>query len=224
GAEKLRVTATGRYEQQLTGTQKGLASYDVDILAALLFPRVSIPLFNADNSEGNVPSTKYRLQYRYYSQPEYYTQSSFGASFGYEWLSGHATTHNDLRVMGVDYVKLLETSDRLEDLFDDGILSRESFNDQIIVGPSYNVTYAPPFEKGKFVRFYVGGSLESAGNILYGIYNLTNSTKNEFDQYTIFNTPFSQYVRLQADFRTYYRLNKNNDLVFRQKIGVGLPY
>ena len=224
GAEKLRVTATGRYEQQLTGTEKGLASYDVDILAALLFPRVSIPLFNADNSEGNVPSTKYRLQYRYYSQPEYYTQSSFGASFGYEWLSGHATTHNDLRVMGVDYVKLLETSDRLEDLFDDGILSRESFNDQIIVGPSYNVTYAPPFEKGKFVRFYVGGSLESAGNILYGIYNLTNSTKNEFDQYTIFNTPFSQYVRLQADFRTYYKLNKNNDLVFRQKIGVGLPY
>lgn len=224
GAEKLRVTATGRYEQQLTGDQKGLASYDVDILAALLFPRVGIPLFNADNSEGNVPSTKYRLQYRYYSQPEYYTQSSFGASFGYEWLSGHATTHNDLRVMGVDYVKLLQTSDRLEELFEEGILSRESFNDQVIVGPSYSVTYAPPGERGQLLRFYVGGSIESAGNILYGIYNLTNSGKNDLDQYTVFSTPFAQYVRLQADFRTYYKINRNNDLVLRQKIGVGLPY
>lgn len=224
GAEKLRITATGRYEQQLTGDQKGLASYDIDLSAALLFPRVGIPLFNADNSEGNVPSTKYRAQYRYYSQPEYYTQSSLGASFGYEWLSGHATTTNDLRVIGVDYVKLVKTSDRLEQLFDEGILSRESFNDQVIVGPSYSVTYAPRPEKGKFVRFYLGGSLESAGNILYGLYSLTNSTKNEYDQYTVFNTPFSQYLRMQADFRTYYKLSKNNDLVLRQKIGVGLPY
>ncbi|NEN25127.1 BamA/TamA family outer membrane protein [Cryomorpha ignava] len=224
GAEKLRITGTGRYEVQLTGDQKGQASYDVDLLATLLFPRVGIPLFNADNSEGNVPSTKYRLQYRFYSQPQYYTQSSFGASFGYEWLSGNATTHNDLRVMGVDYVKLLKTSDRLEQLFDEGILSRESFNDQLIVGPSYSVTYAPPPEKGKFVRFYVGGSIESAGNILYGIYNLTNSTKNEFDQYTVLKTPFAQYMRIQADFRTYYKLSKNNDLVLRQNIGVGLPY
>src|SRR5690606_39652528 len=60
GAEKLRVTATGRYEQQLTGTEKGLASYDVDILAALIFPSVSIPLFNADNIEVHMHITVYR--------------------------------------------------------------------------------------------------------------------------------------------------------------------
>ncbi len=224
GAEKLRITGTGRYEKQLRGDQKGLTAYDLDIETALLFPRVSIPLFNADKSDGNVPSTKYRLQYRLYSQPDYYTQSSFGASFGYEWLSGNATTQNDLRVIGVDYVQLLKTSDRLEELFDEGILTRESFNDQLIVGPSYRITYAPPSEKGKFIRFYVGGSLESAGNILYGIFNTTNSAKNEFDQYTIFNVPFAQYVRMQADFRTYYKLSKNNDLVIRQNIGVGIPY
>ena len=224
GAEKLRVTGTGRYEQQLTGNQKGQTSYDLDILATLLFPRVGIPFFNADDSEGNVPSTKYRLQYRLYSQPEYYTQSSFGASFGYEWVSGHATTHNDLRVIGVDYVKLLRTSDRLEQLFEDGILSRESFNDQVIIGPSYSVTYAPRSEKGKFLRYYLSGSIESAGNFMYGIYHLTNSTKNDLDQYTVFKTPFAQYMRMQADFRTYYKLSKNNDLVFRQNIGVGIPY
>lgn len=223
GAEKLRITGTGRYEKQLTGANKGVTSYDLDLQAALLIPRVGLPVFQPDDNEGNVPSTKYRVQYRLYSQPDYYTQSSFGASFGYEWQGGKST-FNDLRVMGVDYVKLLRTSDRLEQLFDDGILTRESFADQIIVGPSYSMTYAPRSEKGKFIRFYFGGSIESAGNILYGAYSAISASKNDLDQYTFINTPFAQFMRIQGDFRTYYKLSKNNDLVLRQNIGVGLPY
>ena len=223
GAEKLRITGTGRYEKQLSGSSKGLASYDIDLQAALLIPRVGLPVFQAKNNEGNVPSTKYRLQYRLYSQPDYYTQSSFGASFGYEWQGGRST-FNDLRVMGVDYVKLLKTSDHLEQLFEDGILSRESFDDQVIVGPSYSMTYSPRSEAGKFIRFYFGGSVESAGNLLYGAYSAVNASKNDLDQYTVFNTPFSQFLRIQGDFRTYYKLSKNNNLILRQNIGVGIPY
>lgn len=223
GAEKLRITGIGRYEKQLSGSSKGLTSYDIDVQTALLIPRVGLPVFQAKDNDGNVPSTKYRVQYRLYSQPDYYTQSSFGASFGYEWQGGKST-FNDLRVIGVDFVKLLNTSDRLEQLFEDGILTRESFDDQIIVGPSFTMTYAPRSERGKFFRFYFGGSIESAGNIMYGLYSTTNEPKNEFDQYTFFNTPFAQFMRIQGDFRTYYNLSKNNNLVLRQNIGLGIPY
>ena len=223
GAEKLRITGIGRYEKQLSGSSKGLASYDLDLQAALLIPRVGLKLFQAKSSDGNVPSTAYRLQYRLYSQPDYYTQSSFGASLSYEW-KGRKSTFNDFRVLGVDYVKLLKTSDRLNQLFVDGILSRESFDDQIIAGPSYTMIFAPRSEKGKFYRFYFVGSIETAGHILYGLYSAASASKNEFGQYTLFNTPFAQFLRLQGDARTYYKLSKNNTLVLRENIGVGLPY
>lgn len=223
GAEKLRITGIGRYEQQLSGSSKGLTAFDLDIQAALLIPRVGIPVFMPKDNKGNVPSTKYRLQYRLYSQPNYYSQSSLGTSFGYEWMGG-TSTFNEFRVLGIDYVKLLKTSDRLQQLFDDGILSPESFADQIIVGPSYHISYSPASQPGKFFRYYFGGSIESAGNALYGAYRLFKITKNEDEQYTILNTPFSQFVRIQSDFRTYYKLSKNNTLVLRQNIGLGIPY
>ncbi len=223
GAEKFRFTATGRYEKQLSRKNQGLTSYDIDLKAALLFPRVGLPFINDKGNMGNVPKTKYELRYRLYDQPNYYAQSSLGASFGYEWLRGN-TLFNDLKLINLDYVKLLRSSDNLEQLFQEGILSRESFDDLYIFGPSYGFTYNPPITKDNIFRYFLGGSAESSGNILNGIYSLINASKNEDGQYTLFNVPFAQYVRFQIDFRTYYKLSKYNTLAFRQNIGLGIPY
>lgn len=223
GAEKFRFTAIGRYEKQLFRHQQGLTSYDIDLKAALLFPRVALPFLRDKVNIGNVPKTKYQLGYRLYSQPNYYAQSSIGASFGYEWLRGNAL-FNDLKIINLDYVKLLRSSDRLEELFEEGILSRESFDDLFIFGPSYSFAYSPPIDLDNVFRYFLGGSAESSGNILNGIYKLGNTSKNENGQYTLANVPFAQYVRFQLDFRTYYKLSKYNSLAFRQNIGLGIPY
>lgn len=222
GAEKLRVTATGRYEQQLSGSRRGLTSYEIDFKAALLIPRVG-GIFRDRSNNGNVPSTKYEARFRIYDQPDYYAQSNIGGSYGYEWLSGNSL-FMDLKVMNIDYVKLLRSSDRLNQLFEDGILLEESFNNQFIVGPALSVTYSPPPEKNQFVRFFFGGSIESAGNILYGAYSLLNAPINENGQYTLGNVPFAQYMRVQTDYRAYLKLNKYNDFVLRANLGLGIPY
>lgn len=223
GAEKFRFTATGRYEKQLGQHQQGLTSYDIELKAALLFPRVGLPFITEKVNKGNVPKTKYEVGYRLYDQPDYYAQSSVGTSFGYEWLRGNAL-FNDLKLINFDYVKLLRSSDRLEELFQQGILSRESFDDLFIFGPSYGFTYSPPIDNDKIFRFYLGGSAESSGSILNGFYALANAPQNENGQYTLGNVPFAQYVRFQLDFRTYYKLSKFNKLAFRQNIGLGIPF
>lgn len=223
GAEKFRFTAIGRYEKQLSGDREGLTSYDIDLTAALLFPRVALPFLKAVANNGNVPKTKYELGYRLYDQPDYYAQSSMSASFGYELLWGNSF-FNDLKIMNFSYVKLLRSSQRLEDLFEEGILTRESFDDLFILGPSYSFTYSPPIDDSKFFRYFLGGSIESSGNILNGFYTLFDAPKNENGQYTLLNVPFAQYTRVQADFRTYYNLGKYNTLVLRQNIGLGIPY
>lgn len=223
GAEQFRFTAVGRYEKQLTSESNNFTAYNLDLSAALLFPRVSIPLFSGAVNAGNVPKTKYEVSYRIYDQPKYYGQSSLGASFGYEWLHSNEL-FNDLKIVNLEYVKFLHSSNRLEALFDQGILARESFDDLFILGPSYHFTYNPVSATREFLRFSLGGSVEASGNILHGIYNLADAPRNADGQYTFSNVPFAQYTRFQVDFRTYYDLGKFNTLVFRQNIGLGIAY
>jgi outer membrane protein assembly factor BamA len=221
GAEQLRLSATGRYEQQLTGSRKGLTSYEIDLSADLLIPRVSGPI-KSKKLTGNVPKTKYSLSYRLFNQPDYYAQSSLGASYGYEWLTNKTTFH-DFKLIRLDYVRLLQSSQRLEDLFEQGVLDRESFNDQLIFGPSYSVTYSPERKEG-FASYFIGSSLEVSGNLLDGIYSLSNSEVNEDGQYEVVGVPFAQYVRTQLDARLYLDVAEYTQLVLRQNIGVGVPY
>lgn len=222
GAEKFRFTATGRYETQLSGERKGQNSIDINLMATVHVPRVGLP-FVRQSKDGNVPSTKYYLNYRLYHQPEYYSQSNFGAGFGYEWLDGEALHHN-LTFMGLDYVRLLRTSDHLEQLFTTGILFRESFDDQLILGPTYDFTYAPAERPDRRWQFYVGGGIDISGNLLYGAMKLTDAKGDEDGKYNVAGVPFAQYVRLQNDFRAYYRIDKYNRIVLRQHIGLGVPY
>ena len=222
GAEKFRFTATGRYETQLSGSRKGQNSFDLTLLATYLIPRVGLP-FVGQSKNGNVPSTKYHIQYRIYHQPQYYSQSNLGVGFGYEWLEGEAL-HHDLTLVGLDYVKLLKTSDNLERLFDEGILFRESFDNQLILGPSYSITYAPAPKIDKRWRYYIGGSVGLAGNGFYGFFKLIDAAKSDGGQYKVAGVPFAQYARFQTDLRAYVDLDKRNQLVFRQNIGLGVPY
>ncbi len=222
GAEKLRITAIGRYESQLSGSRKGLDSYEVDLQASLLFPRLG-GLLRTQKRTGFIPKTKYRVQYRLYNQPEYYAQTSSSFSFGYEWLRDRYTQH-EYRLVSFDYVRLLQSSDRLEELFDENILSRESFEDQVIFGASYSFSFSPPYKRGRRIRSYFGASAEIAGNLLYGINELSNSTTNDNGQYTFAGVPFAQYFRIQADYRFYFEWSKYNELVIRQNVGLGIPY
>jgi len=221
GAEQLRLSATGRYEQQLTGSRKGLTSYEIDLSADLLIPRVSGP-FKPKKLSGNVPKTKYSLNYRLFNQPDYYAQGNVGASYGYEWLSNKTTFH-DFKLLRLDYVRLLQSSERLEDLFDQGVLDRESFNDQLIFGPSYSMTFSPE-RKGNFANYFIGGSLDFSGNLLYSVYNWSNSEVNEDGQFEVVGVPFAQYTRTQLDARVYLDVAEYTKLVLRQNVGVGIPY
>ncbi len=222
GAEKLNVSATARYEQQLSGSRRGLAAFEYDLEATLLVPRAKGPLRKTTPS-GNVPSTKYRAQYRIFDQPDYYAQSSLGLSYGYEWLTKNSTFH-ELRLVNLDYVKLISSSDRLDDLFESGVLASESFQDQIIFGPAYRITYSPPSKPAQLAHFYISGSFESSGNILYGGLDLTNRETGEDGRYEISGIPFAQYIRSQLDLRTYINISKYTELVLRQNLGIGLPY
>ncbi len=226
GAEKLRLSAAGRYEMQLSGSRRGTALFEIDLSADLLIPRVSGP-FNMAKGSGNVPRTKYGLSYRLFNQPDFYAQSAFGASYGYEWLSG-TEHHHDLKLINIDYLRLLRSSERLDALLADNLFFRESFANQVILGPSYQYTYMPE-RKRRRLHYMFLGAIDFSGNLAYLGNRLaygerTTDENGETINYTLFGVPFSQFTRLQQDHRLYLRIDRNNELVSRINVGVGIPY
>lgn len=222
GGEKLRMQAVGRYETQLSGERRGLTSFEIDVQASLLIPRAS-GLFLVRRDVGNVPRARYKAQYRLFQQADFYTQGAMGVGYGYEWIGGEVHFH-DLRIIGFDYLNLMRSSERLEALLQQNILFRESFENQVILGPSYQYSYAPPWKKGRWWRWYFQGAVDFAGNILYQLYNVVDAETNDLGQYTLGNVPFSQFARFQIDPRIAFKVTKTSELVLRNHIGVGLPY
>jgi outer membrane protein assembly factor BamA len=224
GAEKFRFTASGRYETQFGNTGRGLALFEVDLDASLLIPRTTGFIFNRNSLSGNVPRTKYSISYRILNQPSFYTQSAFGATYGYEWAVGTTHFHN-LRLVGFDYLRLLRTSDRLDELLQNNVFFRESFENQVIVGPNYRYSYAQVRNPAKTFRYGFTGTIGLAGNILYlGNEILSSEERAPDDPFTFFGVPFSQFVRMQQDHRLYINTSRTTELVLRANIGIGLSY
>ncbi|MDE5735644.1 MAG: BamA/TamA family outer membrane protein, partial [Bacteroidales bacterium] len=71
-----------------------------------------------------------------------------------------------------------------------------------------------------FFRF----NAETAGNLLYGIAKAVGAKQNANGQYQVFGLPFSQYARMDMDYKHHFVFGKDAALVFRVLVGVGYSY
>jgi outer membrane protein insertion porin family len=91
---------------------------------------------------------------------------------------------------------------------------------QFILGTNYNYTYNQMVNKPLFSSgIYFNGNVDLSGNVA-GL--ITGASKN--NQKNIFNAPFSQYVRLESDFRYYAKVSPTMVWANRIITGIGLPY
>ncbi len=66
--------------------------------------------------------------------------------------------------------------------------------------------------------------LESAGNLLSGLSNITTFDQNEDGSLLIFGVPYSQYVKTEFDYIKHWDLSRSNVLAFRSFFGIAVPY
>jgi len=100
--------------------------------------------------------------------------------------------------------------------------------DVIISSIIYNYVYNENGKKGYVNPFFFSGKVELAGNFL----NLVTKKEENYlvygDTKTIFNIPFSQFVKFDLDFRKYFTFFNDrvrpHTLAVRQFIGIGIPY
>ena len=81
--------------------------------------------------------------------------------------------------------------------------------------------------ENKYVQhpIYFSGKVETGGNVLGLIDKAFNISKKEENGWkSIFGVPYSQYVKIDLDFRKKWNLTINQQLIFRTFLGVSIPY
>lgn len=216
GAEQLDVSVSGGFETQVSGQSKGLNSYSYSAEGRLTFPRFLIPFFRFDNTKAFIPKTIISTSYQRLSRGSLYSLNSFKAEFGYNWKESLYKEHT-FNPISINYVQPSVTSDKdmRDSLFRIGL--RSILEKQFIIGSNYNFTYTNQMEDFRRNNMYFNGSIEGGGNV-WGLFAGKNAAGNP----TVFNTELSQFVRLEADFRDYYKITRN--LIWANRINLGYGY
>jgi hypothetical protein len=85
---------------------------------------------------------------------------------------------------------------------------------------SYNFVYNSRQGLNDFDYSYFMARIVSAGNLS----TLLAPNTNELGQKLMFGLPIAQYLKLELEYKKYWELYQNNQLVFRTFIGAAMPY
>jgi outer membrane protein insertion porin family len=218
-AELLTLSAFGGVEVQVSGQNKGFNVYRVGTEASLVWPRFITPIKIRDSS-AFVPRTRAALSYEYQNRSKLYSLNSLRGSFGYLWKT-NANTEHQLNVVDINYVSPTNVSELYQKQADTVPALQRVIDKQLIFGPTYSYTFTNTTQRFKKHTFYYKGAIDLSGNIV-GLVGGANVKKG--DTLKILDVPFSQFVKMEHDFRHYLRLGRNSQLASRIIAGVGLPY
>ena len=219
GAELLSISAFGGLEVQVSGLNKGFDVYRVGSEASLIWPRFITPI-KVITSSGFVPRTKATIGYEYQNRAKLYSLNSFKASFGYLWKEDIRKEH-EFNITEINYVSPTNVTALYQEQIDANPSLQKVIDKQLIFGPTYTYTFTNTMRKGKKHTFYYQGSVDLSAT-LTGLISGANITKG--DTIKIFDVPFSQFVKLENDFRHYIQLTDNSQLASRIIVGVGYAY
>lgn len=219
GAELLTISAFGGLEVQISGLNNGFNVYRFGTEANLVWPRIISP-FHFVSSSGFVPKTKATLGYEFQNRTKLYSLQTFKGSFGYLWKENERKEHQ-FNITEITYA----SPKNITPLYQEQIAANASLEKviekQLIFGPTYSYTYTNTMEKRRKHTFYYKASLDLAGNIA-GLATGANLKKG--DTIKVFSVPFSQFVKVENEFRHYLKLGGESQLASRIIAEAGFAY
>lgn len=218
GGEQLSVMLTGTYEWQTGHRAKGgiFNSYEAGITASLSFPRLLAPKF-VPRSRWQLNWTRFQLNADLLNRPHYFRMAQFNASMSYDWrIRRHVTqTFTPLKLT---YTKLLNTTAEFDSIMSVNPAIALSFQNQFIPQMIYSYTYDRQFDRDNALNWTF--TIQEAGNIFWGIYRACGVKGRK----ELFGTPFSQFVKGQAQLVYNRRLWGDHHLVSRVAVGAEHAY
>lgn len=224
GAELLVLNAHGSFETQISGQEKGAFSYEVGPQIDFYVPRFFVP-YKIKNPTGYyLPKTRFTLAYDFYHRAKYYDLRSLKFIYGYKWKENLLKEH-ELNPVNINYTRLANKTAAFEELLNNNILLRKSFEEQFIAGITYNFTYNEQVLPEKKNQFYFNGNAELSGNTI-SFFKKTFASENPTQENPskVAGAVYSQFARAAIDVRNYYKLNEQQKFAMRFYAGVGKAY
>ncbi|TKC03643.1 translocation and assembly module lipoprotein TamL [Pedobacter frigoris] len=216
-AEQLDVSVSGGFETQVSGQSRGLNSYSFTAEGKLTFPRLLIPFFKFSSTNAFVPKTIVSASYQLLSRGSLYNLNSIKGEFGYNFKESKYKEHT-FNPISINYVQPSSLNivkrDSLYQLGLRGVLEK-----QFIIGSNYNFTYTNQMEDQRRNNLYFNGSVETGGNLVGLVVPKNDQGKKE-----LLNTSLTQFIRLEADIRDYFKLTKGITWANRFNAGYGFAY
>lgn len=219
GAELLQLSAFGGLEFQLGGKNNGFNVFRVGGEASLTWPRFIAP-FKIKSSSGFVPRTNATIGYEYQNRQKLYSLQTFKGSFGYGWKE-NARKEHQLNVTEITFA----SPENVTELYQQQILENPTLRyvveKQLIFGPTYFYTYNNEASKRKKHLFFYKGGIDLSAT-LTGL--ITGADIKKGDTIKVFNIPFSQYAKVQNEFKYTYKLSEKSQWKSRIIAGAAFPY
>lgn len=216
GAEELMFKINGGFESQYSGVVKLPNIYNFGLEANLATPRFVVPFIDIQTSSQFLPRSIIKLKYNFESETDLLRINSYTASYGYDWKENTRKSHQFYPV-NFTYVKT-DTLGNPENL---DLLYGNLFFNGIIVGPTYQFTYNSQRNNSpRKHSIYFDGLIDLSGNIL----GILQKADYESNPKTLFGNTYAQYIKLQPDFRYYFRISNATIVATRVLAGLGIPY
>lgn len=221
GAEVFNMRLRGARETQV-GLNSNLAfnSSEYGSETSLTYPKFLFPFLNDDFRNKIKSSTTLNLSYDFQKRPDY-DRTIFKSIFGYDWKSQKRVSHS-LDILDLNFVRVKNMTEAFTNYIDTLFL-KFSYEDHVIHSISYDVTYNNNTAKNSRSSVFLRFGAEAAGNTLYAANSLLGE-KDKNGHYTLFNVPFSQYLKFDGEGVFSQYINAKNSIVYRGAFGIAFPY
>ena len=222
GAERLSLQLNASYEWQTGkgGNRSIFNSYEFGLTASLAFPRLLAPRF-IKRRERDLNWTTVSLGADLLNRPHYFKMAEFNGGITYDWKPTRNTS-SSLTLFKLSYNKLMSTTAEFDSIMNLNPSVALSFQSQFIPQLSYTYTIDKFLEREQINGITFSATFTEAGNLFDGIWSIFKVK----GQKTLFGTPFSQFVKGQAQLVYNRRLFPSRDqwIVSRVLIGAEHAY
>ena len=209
GAELFIISLNGGFETQVSGQGQPSNSFEFGIQTGLYIPRYISPI-KIRARPGFPPQTVFEIGYSYLHRPQFFTLNSFRLSYG------NRKHRHRLSPIEINLVKPLNTTKEFDELLVNNDFLKQSYEEQFILGGSYTYRYTSPFTTPGQIRF--SGNVELSGNMINAAQRISSKSEGPNE---VLGQIYSQYTRLEAEWRYLYGFGKSNRLAARLLLGSG---
>lgn len=226
GGEVLNAELYGAYEWQTgkgASNSKGgklINSYELGASVNLTLPRLFAPFLL--NRDFKYPATTMlKLNADLLNRAGFFKLLSLGGSGQYDFRTSPTSSHI-FTPFSLTYSHLMSHTAEFDSIITQNPALALSFENQFIPAMAYTYLYDNSVYRNRRNHIWWQASIKQAGNIIYGVTSLMGD--NQKHDRTIFGRKFSQFIKIESDFRNYHKLNERSTLVFRALFGISKGY